>query len=173
LLFGCGGSPGEEASPTPAISNATESQATPAEENPDVDTLACGELTFEDWESWTKINSDAQPSEGHGNKWVDIYVNDLSESTYRSAGSPYALCSVVLKASYFSADRGLLGGLAAMVKMPAGYDSQNGDWWYGSFDKSGVTTKDAGRIEECIACHRQAAATDFMFSKEVLEASAE
>ena len=173
MFISCGGSPIEESTPTLIISEEIQRQATPDEEIPATNTLACGSLTFEDWEKWTKINSDTLPSEGHGNKWVDIYVNDLSEPTYLSAGSPYSPCSVVIKAAYFDADRDLMGGLGVMVKMPAGYDSQNADWWYGSFDKSGVTVKEAGKLEECIACHREASETDFMFSDDVLEAMAE
>ena len=173
MFIGCSGSSIEQTSPTLISSEEIESQATPGEEILAVNTRACGSLTFEDWEKWTKINSDTLPSEGHGNKWVDIYVNDLSEPTYLSAGSLYATCSTVLKATYFDADRNLMGGLAAMVKMPAGYDSQNGDWWYGSFDKTGTKVKEEGKLEECIACHREALETDYMFSMDVLAAMTE
>ncbi len=172
VFIGCSSSPAEESSPKPFLSDETQSQAD-GDEADRAASLGCGELTFEDWESWTQINTDALPSEGHGNKWVDIYVDNLAEPTYRSAGSPYGQCAVILKAAYFSADRNLMAGLTAMVKMPAGYDPLNGDWWYGSFDKSGVTTKEEGKLEECIACHQGAVETDYLFSREVLEASAE
>jgi hypothetical protein len=55
--------------------------------------------------------------------------------------------------------------------MPPGYDRENGDWWYGKFDKTGTTTIIQGCLQkDCIVCHKQADETDYLFSTDVLEA---
>jgi hypothetical protein len=60
-----------------------------------------------------------------------------------------------------------------MIKMPAGYDPENNDWWYGRYNETGTIEFDAGKVESCIECHKKAHETDYMFSKEVLAALSE
>lgn len=56
-----------------------------------------------------------------------------------------------------------------MVKMPAGFDPDNGDWWYGMYDKSVETSViEQGIIVNCIACHNRASGTDYVFSTAVV-----
>ena len=128
-----------------------------------------GEMTFEDWEEWTLVTPKPSLSPGHSSRWVKIYVNELAESTYLSAGAPYPECAKVVKSHYFDAEGTQIDSFTVMVKMPAGYDTENGDWWYGMYDKSGMIAKKKGKLfTACITCHKQAAETDYLFSKEVL-----
>jgi hypothetical protein len=62
-----------------------------------------------------------------------------------------------------------------MVKMPPGYDPENGDWWYGKFDREGdeFLEKMNGKVPGCIACHQGASDTDYLFSEDVMEAITE
>ena len=59
---------------------------------------------------------------------------------------------------------------AFMVKIATGYDPQNGDWWYASYDATGTKARKQGRLDGTIPCHKQAAETDHRFSKDVLDA---
>jgi hypothetical protein len=60
-----------------------------------------------------------------------------------------------------------------MVKMPVGFDDPNGNWLYASSDPSGTQIVRKVRRSECIACHEQAADTDYLFSEDVNEAAKE
>lgn len=133
--------------------------------------LLCGdapETTFQDWREWAQVN--AQPIEGH-ESWVTVYVNDLAEEAYLTASPPYPECAVIVKAQYLSEASSTVMRITVMVKIPAGYDPQNGDWWYGMYDPDGVEAEMSGKVPVCIACHMGAADTDFLFAEEVLAAA--
>lgn len=128
-----------------------------------------GEITFEDWPNWTAVN--AEPIQGHDSEWASVFVNELAAPTYLSADSPYPICAQVVKPEYFDESATRAARLTVMVKMPPGYDPEHNDWWYGIYEGSGRLWSKKGLLPDCIACHQQAAETDYMFSKEVLEAS--
>jgi len=56
--------------------------------------------------------------------------------------------------------------LTLMVKMPAGYDPDHADWWYGVADAGGKL-KRSGKIYGCISCHRRVEETDYTFSRKL------
>ena len=127
-------------------------------------------LTFENWRGYTKVTPKPIFSKGHGNEWVEIYVDDLAKAPYLAATAPYPECATIVKAHY-SDESGTnqTSNLAIMVKMPPGYDPENADWWYGKYDTSGTKAKMQGKLfYDCIACHRGASETDYLFSKEVM-----
>ena len=126
------------------------------------------EITFEDWQDWTRITPEPKPSPGHSGAWVGIYTNDLATKTYLNASSPYRTCAAIVKPVYSDATGNKVFRMTIMVKMQAGYDPENGDWWYGKADKTGTRIRSSGKIRECIACHKQAAETDYLFSKDVM-----
>ena len=127
-------------------------------------------MTFEDWQSWYKVNPTLM--RGHVDGYVDIHVDDLAKDTYLAASSPYPECSRVIKASYTDETGTDVDGLTIMVKMPAGYDPDHNDWWYAKYDGTGTEVIDSGKmILDCRTCHyNRASETDNMFSREVLEA---
>ena len=127
-------------------------------------------MTFEDWRSWEKLTRKPIFSKGHGSKWVDIYVNDLAGETYRDVGDLYPVCAKIVKATYLDEAGSDFWSLTVMVKMPPGYDPENGDWWYAVYhDTAGVKPVNQGRLyEECILCHAGAAETDYLFSHDVM-----
>ena len=131
------------------------------------------EMTFEDWRHWTSVTPVPVRSKGHSNNWVGIYVNKLAEVTYLSASSPYQVCAKIVKPIYTDASGKNVRKLTIMVKMPPGYDSENSDWWYGVYDASGMDMWDEGKLLDCIICHKQATETDYLFSKEVMNAQKE
>ena len=126
-------------------------------------------LTFENWKEWKQVTSKPVLSKGHSNNWVGIYVDKLAETTYLSASSPYPVCSTVVKPIYTDARGATVLKLTIMVKMPAGYDPENADWWYGVYDATGMKAMQHGRLQDCIPCHKLAASTDYLYSKEVIE----
>jgi hypothetical protein len=130
----------------------------------------CGRMNFENWSEWTKVNPKPLNSEGHGEKWVDVYVDDLAESIYGSASAPYPECAKIVKPEFTDASRTDILRLGVMVKMPPGYDPENGDWWYAAYNSLGTKAQLKGKIDFCIACHKEAAETDYLFSEDVMEA---
>ena len=59
---------------------------------------------------------------------------------------------------------GTVDGIAVMIKREAGYDSDNGDWYYQMRDASGaeMSAPAPGKIAPCIQCHRGFKGTDYL-----------
>lgn len=124
---------------------------------------------FTSYATWTKVNP--KPIKGH-EVYVDIFVNDAAKDTYLSAsGMTFPVCSMIVKTHLQSADLGLITAITVMVKMPAGYDPETNDWWWGMYDKDGKAAEMSGKVPVCIACHKPAAAADYVFSQKVMEES--
>ena len=130
------------------------------------------EMTFEDWQNWTTVTPVPVKSKAHSNNWVGIYVNKLAETTYLSASSPYQVCAKIVKPIYTNSSGTNVRKLTIMVKMSSGYDPENADWWYGESDETGIDVW-GGKRPGCIICHKQAAETDYLFSREVINADKE
>jgi hypothetical protein len=151
--------------PTPGRPTAAPAASPAPSDSP----LACA-TSFAGWESWKRVNP--VPIEGHEAS-VTIYVDGVAETAHLEAASPMPTCARIVKASHASAATDAVDGLTVMVKMPAGYDPQRGDWWYGKYDPTGTTAEWQGRVDVCIACHQQAADRDYVFAREVLAATAQ
>jgi len=129
------------------------------------------EMTFKDWRSWKKVNPTVLLSEGHGDVYVDIHVDDRARDTYLAASSPYPKCSRITKVQYTDKTATEIEELGIMVKMPAGYDPEHNDWWYARFDATGTQVIDSGKMATvCRTCHEQAGDNDYLFSKKVIAA---
>ena len=141
---------------------------------PDSKAQSCSDtkMTFADWKHWTSVTPIPVRSKGHSNNWVGIYVNKLAEATYLSASSPYPICAKIVKPIYTDSSGTNIIKLTIMVKMSPGYDPQNADWWYGKSDASGMGVW-GGKLPDCIICHKQAVETDYLFSREVINAGKE
>ena len=127
-------------------------------------------MTFERWHDWTKFNAKPLISEGHSNTWVDVYVDDLAKTIYLTASTPYSECAKVVEPIYNDATAIDIVKLTIMVKMPPGYDPENGDWWYGVYDASGTRAQMKGKLEGCIPYYKKASDTDYLYSKKVVAA---
>lgn len=141
----------------------------------DLDCASEIEKTFENWRYWTKVNPTPLLSEGHKDRgvapYVDVYVDDLAKTTYLAASAPYPECARIIKAKYTDETATKVVRLAIMVEMPAGYDPENNDWWYGRYDATGTQAISQGKMwSDCAYCHRRASDTDYLFSEEVLAA---
>ena len=116
---------------------------------------------------FVKVNRVAFPTRQHlGGAMVDVYVNAIAEPSYRSVtsgdyarGRAFPPGSMLVKA--MAESNGTV--LTVMYKKAAGYDSANGDWWFGRLAEDGKPTSPAfvGKVEFCISCHSGAARTDY------------
>lgn len=120
--------------------------------------------TFKDWKQWTKLTPEPVRSNGHSRNWVDIHVDELARDTYLSGDAPYAECAMIAKPEFRDKSANSVRKLTLMVKMPAGYDPDHANWWYGVADPDGEI-KRSGKMYGCISCHRQVKATDYTFSR--------
>ena len=130
-------------------------------------------MTFEDWREWTNVTPNPVVSKGHGGNWVGVYVDEVAKETYLAATGPYAECAKIVKPIYADSSGAEVLKLTIMVKMAPGYDPEDADWWYGKYDATGTSAMAQGKLPGCIICHRQAADTDYLFSKEVVHSENE
>lgn len=116
--------------------------------------------------SFAKMNRVAFPTRQHlGGAMVDVYANAVSEPSYRAVtsgdfgpGRAFPPGSMLVKA--MAESNGTV--LTVMYKKADGYDSANGDWWFGRLADDGRPTAPAfaGKVDFCIDCHGGAARTD-------------
>jgi hypothetical protein len=89
----------------------------------------------------------------HAMTQISIYMNPLAAEAFEQTSTPYAIDSIIVKEK----SDGAVGG---MIKRPAGYDPEHGDWEYFFSDPDGIKT---GRIASCVQCHSAAASRDYVF----------
>ena len=126
------------------------------------------QFTFSQWKHLHKLNTEALESNAH-RAWFDMYVNTLAKKAYVEKSSIFPVGSIVVKPLYSDLKRSETAKLTIMIKMEQGYDAENGDWWYGVYDKTGREGYNQGKIKSCIKCHRIAKETDYMFSESTME----
>jgi len=81
-----------------------------------------------DWQSYTKVNKAAFPSETHGGRMVDTFVNNIGLDAFEK-GDAMPVGSIVVKTSKDS-DDGSEGPIFVMEKRPPGFNKDHGDWWF-------------------------------------------
>jgi hypothetical protein len=114
-----------------------------------------------DYATYTKVNKAAFPSETHGGRMVDVYVNPVGLDAYKAAG-PMPVGSIVVKVSH-QADGD--GPLFVMEKRPVGFNPDHGDWYFAIHwaDPKGSWKRTLGgpiywrtpspRADYCADCH--------------------
>jgi len=80
-----------------------------------------------DWSGYAKVNKASFPSETHGGRMVDVYVNPVGVDAYE-AGTAMPVGSVVVKTSHDT--DGSEGPVFVMEKRAAGFDAEHGDWYF-------------------------------------------
>ena len=126
------------------------------------------EPTFTNWKNLHKLNSVALESDSHS-AWFDIYINTLAKKAYIKKSNLLPVGSIIVKPLYPDQKRSKTEKLTIMVKKEKGYDSKNGDWWYGVYDKNGIEGSHKGKIKACIQCHTLVKETDYMFSDTIVK----
>ena len=126
-------------------------------------------IAFEDWRQWAKTTPEPYLSREHGNRWVTIYFDELADTSDKSSSGQFAVCAKIIKVHYFSERSRTLRKLFLMAKMPAGFDPDHGDWWYGNYNATaGAAMIEQGVVEACIDCHQRASGLDYVFSKPMI-----
>jgi hypothetical protein len=100
-----------------------ESQALPEDDGSRFGPLDVGA----DWQSYARVNTAAFPSETHGGRMVDVYVNAVGLEAFKP-GARTPVGSIVVKPSR-EAD-GRTGPLFVMQKRAAGYRPEHGNWYF-------------------------------------------
>ena len=116
-LSACGGAP--TAAPAPAKPAADESTFGPLE-------------VGADYASYRKVTDAPFRSLDHGNRFVDVYVNEVGAAAYLSEAA-IPVGTIVVKPSWQNVDgqkSDIPGPIFVMEKRAAGYDPEHDDWWY-------------------------------------------
>ena len=127
-------------------------------------------MAFEEWREWTATFPKPNFSSTHGNNWINIYIDDLARTSSLATTRQYEQCAKIAKLAFTDSSGTEVRKVLIMVKMPTGFDPDNGDWWYGNYDASiGTSVIEQGIVVNCIKCHKQASDIDYIFSKEIIE----
>ncbi len=129
--------------------------------------LYASEFIFPYWKSMNKLNKELLESDDH-KAYIDIYVNDLAKEPYIRETERFPVGAIIIKPLYPKDKRENIARIVIMMKMQKGYDSKNGDWWYGSYNENGIDAYAEGKINSCIMCHEVAQDTDYLFSESVM-----
>jgi len=85
-----------------------------------------------DYLSYRKLTDRPFASLDHGNRWVDVYVNQLGAAAYLS-GAPVPIGTIIVKTSWQD-DHGrpssVAGPLFIMEKRVPGYSPTHDDWYF-------------------------------------------
>ncbi|MBT8496182.1 MAG: cytochrome P460 family protein [Deltaproteobacteria bacterium] len=174
LLFACGGSQDTNSSSSAAANPcaANPCAANPCAANP------CGggggtpeyqlPVDLSTWNTWTKASSETFLSSSHSKAMVDVYVTTDHADAYKALKGPMPVGMALVKAQHKNdgGQKGAPQNLTVMVKMEAGFDPDNGDWYYGVYSYDGkkvmMEGKADGKTAMCANCH-DTADTDYVF----------
>lgn len=85
-----------------------------------------------DYASYHRLTDKPFLSLDHGNRWVDVYVNDIGRAAYEDA-TTIPVGTVLVKTSWLDdagAPSSVAGPIFVMQKRAPGYAPEHGDWWY-------------------------------------------
>ncbi len=88
-----------------------------------------------DYKTYTKMNKTPYLARTHGNRFVDVYVNDIALEAYKDTDEEKAfpVGSILVKPSWETKGGEATdkpGPTFVMVKKEPGFDPDNEDWWY-------------------------------------------
>jgi hypothetical protein len=127
----CGG--GNQAGPAAKDTGPAAKDTSPAGDQSDGNAMFGPLEVGADWQSYTRVNTEPVPSEDHGGRFVDTWVNDAGLAAYKSPDTPMPVGSVVVKTSWETKDgqpTTTPGPIFVMEKRAAGYDDENENWYY-------------------------------------------
>jgi len=108
--------------------------------------------------SWTKTAEEPWLSKQHMRHYVVNFVNGIGKDTYMSGQGTFPVNAAVAKHGTKDGEHKVTW---LMQKRKAGYDSENGDWWYAMVSADGMVMA-AGRNMACANCH-SGADNDYVF----------
>ena len=141
------------ASSAPGTNN---SVTTPAEGMTDAEI----QTLIQNYKEFPALNEDLKRSGTHENMLVRTHLDPKAMAAFNSKTYPYANGVEVVKQGHKTAD-GPVEALFIMKKI-AGYDSENGDWFYAMTNGDGMVG-DKGRMQMCSSCHGAVRNKDFIY----------
>jgi hypothetical protein len=118
---------------------------------------------FQNYKNFPALNQALRRSGPHGNVMVRTHLDTAAMATLNNKSYPYANGAEIVKQSHRTADGPI--ETVYMMKKIAGYDPDNGDWFYARTNAEG-TVADRGRIQMCISCHKGASNKDYVYGFE-------
>jgi Cytochrome P460 len=106
----------------------------------------------------------------HAHTAISVRMNKLAADAFRNSAIEYPVGSIVVKekqpAKYLSPSQTprltrARAGVGGMIKRPAGYDPDHGDWEYFYFEDPSKI--ESGIISSCVNCHEGARKSDYVF----------
>lgn len=136
--------------------------AKPVRVNPELAMLCVGI-------SKAQVEEARKQSGPHANTTIVIYMNDQAANAFRTNSATYPVGAIIVKQKMIFGYTDTTGqsvhggttGVGGMIKRPAGYDPQHGDWEYFYFED--VAKIESGRIASCVQCHESAKSKDYVF----------
>ncbi|MDQ3367706.1 MAG: cytochrome P460 family protein [Myxococcota bacterium] len=124
IIGACGGGPATTTAPTSAGTESGGAGDPEARFGP----LEVGA----DYASYTRLTDKPFLSLDHGNRWVEVYVNEVGRAAYEDAAE-IPVGTVLVKTSWLDDDgtpSAIAGPIFVMQKRAPGYAPEHGDWWY-------------------------------------------
>lgn len=124
---------------------------------------ASGDPVAQEYQNWTRFNTQPYISETHGGRFVNNYANDIAVPSYAKYEDLGVMPkgSVLAKDSFRVTPQGEVrpGPLFIMEKMNAGFGPASDDWRYTLIMPNGNvigTTKGIGseHVQFCVDCHK-------------------
>lgn len=101
--------------------------------------------------------------EGNGTTaYCHVYVTENGKEQMVSGKGTYPAGAVIVKSKLKDETNDDVILFTVMRKMAAGFDAQNGDWEYAVLDGPTKRVLARGKIESCIACHKEYSESDYV-----------
>ncbi|MHC4819417.1 MAG: cytochrome P460 family protein [Planctomycetota bacterium] len=107
---------------------------------------------------WGKANATRRFKSKPHKLMITNYVNKIGQDSWKKGSGGYPAGSSVAKEGWKDDQRAMV---FFMEKRAAGFDADNGDWWYATVDGKGKILN-AGKVQSCIDCHANAS-NDYVF----------
>lgn len=101
--------------------------------------------------------------EGNGTTaYCHVYVTESGKEQMASGKGAYPVGTVIVKSKLKdkTSDDAIL--FTVMRKMAAGFDAEYGDWEYAVLDGPSKRLLASGKIDSCIACHKEYSESDYV-----------
>jgi len=130
-----------------------------------------GDPAAKKYRKWRRFNSSPYLSQGHGNRYLNNYGNELASGYLAmQPGEKMPVGSVLVKDSFTvtGSKETFAGAFFVMEKLASGVSSKNGDWRYVMIMPDGsvfgdTVGADADKMDFCHSCHKWAKDRDFLY----------
>jgi len=139
-------------------------------------------IILKGYKKWTRVNSMpfrmspavaalcAAPIAGRASShttpdsYVDVYVNPAGrEAMFTPAPLHFPEGTIIVKEKRKGGGETDPELLTVMLKRSRGYNADTGDWDFAVLDGKATSVQAEGKLENCMQCHKTAAASDYVF----------